>query len=487
MGVLLLVWFSSLCAGDTFYLSASVTQENGECSEKKPCATLGHVLQVLFSVPLAVRPFSPSLCCKITKNVPGVVDIFCSGTFSRPEGHNIAVSRSFTLTALPIGCAFAGAPNGASSQLLSASGSFALSVTLSGLTVSDFGKGSTAQGAVAVAGGAALTLVNCTFLRNSASALSVQQSSVLEANGCVFQNNVFLRGKMGQLQRGGALFVSSGIASCSGCTFQDNEAADAGGAVLCGGGHCTFTHCLFQRNRGGNGAALANIQGALTELTYCGFENNGGAHAYGIAYCDSGQLRMHLGHFSDNVASKGGAIMALTSSKVTVTDATIQFNQADQGGAVFCQYSVSMEFDFVNFVSNYADVAGGAIYCGGSSVQLSSCDFENNTDISSQDNTVFCAPFPQHSPCQVVADSPDVTVCVDAPDPQSAWLDPVTLTVLVCSAVFLAGTVLLVVCVVRSIRRRRRGAMQMEHMGFHDDLSDATAASEDFSFSHAGS
>lgn len=86
-----------------------------------------------------------------------------------------------------------------------------------------------------------------------------------------------IRGGVAGLGAGLGL-LGSGTLDVTGCTFEDNRAADAGGgAFFASAGRVSFRDCVFRRNHGRRGGALLLSDVALVSATNCLFQDDSAA------------------------------------------------------------------------------------------------------------------------------------------------------------------------------------------------------------------
>lgn len=277
--------------------------------------------------------------------------------------------------------------------------------------------GNSADYGGAVNGGTGTTAINCTFKNNTAT--FTNGGALYEANAinCTFEDN-FAKKKGGAIYNGSALNCNFTSNRANGT--EDND-KDGGGAIYNGSAvNCIFTknisnyyggaiygdsaiNCTFIENRATNyGGAISN-----GNAENCTFTNNsaknGGAINWGSAkYCN----------FTDNKAitlsnSDGGAIyrIGVNGYDGYVINCTFTNNRAAyQGGALFGQPGMELTVENCTFINNTAQDGGasyftGAVNCifigngvtkqnpsaghggavNGAHYNISNCTFINNT------------------------------------------------------------------------------------------------------------
>jgi predicted outer membrane repeat protein len=199
--------------------------------------------------------------------------------------------------------------------------------TISGSTIEDCG----ASFGVVQLGGAASTLIDSAFVRNTSSpggngggAVALTSSTNLITN-CEFLSNV-------AANRGGALLIGPfvggmyGTTTVTGTEFRDNEAvAGVGGAVYAAWASVTFDDCQFQYNRSGSagGAVYTDRDATFSE---CMLLDNtaatwGGAIANHLSWGLPGSITG--GTIWRNVSATGGALGWMSGVPYVLTDVNL--------------------------------------------------------------------------------------------------------------------------------------------------------------------
>ena len=219
--------------------------------------------------------------------------------------------------------------------------------------------------------------VNCTFIKNTAG--NAGAVSGAECVNCTFTEN-------SATYRAGAA-LSPGSGSIVNCIFVRNSANLEGGAIYYGGSRTTnIENCTFIENSANVGGAIYNFFSDVFTIVNCNFTRNsalweaGAVHgakcvncSFTENYADYGgatyDVRAENCIFTGNYAIFGGA-----SYESTSVDCTFIENYADYGGAIY----LGSRTENCSFIKNFADF-GGAIYTMLSIWSAVDCSFINNT------------------------------------------------------------------------------------------------------------
>ncbi len=180
--------------------------------------------------------------------------------------------------------------------------------------------------------------VRCRFLDNVPGV--VCQNGAAEFLHCDFVGN---RG----LYCGGGLTSegSSGL-TLTDCSFVDNSASAGGGVHVSGSSGLTLTDCSFVDNSASIGGGLYVSDVRVTKLERCSLVRNtagtgGGAYLYTIRYAFSALPPVSLTQCQviGNVARQGAGIYHRGYAAATITNCTIVANEAtaDDGSALYAQ------------------------------------------------------------------------------------------------------------------------------------------------------
>ncbi|MCI0519248.1 MAG: CSLREA domain-containing protein, partial [Chloroflexi bacterium] len=148
-------------------------------------------------------------------------------------------------------------------------------------------------------------------------------------------------------QRGGGLRNSLGVASATGCTFQDNEAQDQGGGIY-SDGVITVTNSIVSGNSGLRGAGIGS----------------------------SWDVTLNRVTITNNTATgDGGGIYS--DYTLTATDVSLIGNQAEDGGGLYNFYDSAL--DRATFSGNHASQNGGGIFNRDATMTLTNTTLSGNS------------------------------------------------------------------------------------------------------------
>jgi hypothetical protein len=219
-------------------------------------------------------------------------------------------------------------------------------------------------------------LTDCTFVENYALAEGGgaigSDSDGMELRGCVFTRNWARSGGgiYGWVERGATLIN---------CTFSENLAEDAGGGGLRIGcrSESRLFNCLFERNRARYGGGVASDFSKFA-FVECNFDGN--IAEFGGGVLNLGGVILVNCILSGNIADSGGAVGSF-SSDATLTNCTFSGNRATRGNALLCdgyrhKYPINIEInscilwdgggeiwnnDGSPLATSYSDIRGGRI------------------------------------------------------------------------------------------------------------------------------
>ena len=158
---------------------------------------------------------------------------------------------------------------------------------------------------------------------------------------------------------GGALYAKNVSLACTGCTFSENTSKNNGGAVWMNAMiKADFINCDFISNE-----CTANLAGAI---------------------CLSGANPLNItgGAFKGNTASQGGCIYNNAASNINISGTKFINNVASTGvgGVIYCNENDDpiISIAKVEFTSNEAAGAGGALYCKAGKWNITGTTFDGN-------------------------------------------------------------------------------------------------------------
>ena len=177
----------------------------------------------------------------------------------------------------------------------------------------------------------------------------------LYLTNCVFINN--------SARYGGAIYMTHGHLKIINTTFDSNTAYNYGGAIAAGENSIIDiydSNFINDKSEKDSGGAIY-FWGATVNIKNSDFMNCYGQ--FGGAICDlASDTIISNSRFSNNNASyRGGAIYSLYGS-FFLDNGDFRFNHGKNGGAIFLDNATSHYIDLSKFISNTAEVCGGAIY-----------------------------------------------------------------------------------------------------------------------------
>ena len=230
------------------------------------------------------------------------------------------------------------------------------------------------------------------LVSNSGGALSIQLYGSVVFEAANFLENY-------AADRGGAISSANTAILISKCTFQYNfarfgSALNANNIII-----LKVSDCIFVENNATQGSPLEAefIFGTQSSISSTIFKSNhaknGGAMSLRITYSS---LVINKCIFLYNTASFGGALAVLTSPTnpnsyplVLLTDCNFTANSAVKGGAVASNGNCNLQFTESKFLSNHAEIEGGAIYINeiihkfsSYDILFSRCNFFQNSALS---------------------------------------------------------------------------------------------------------
>ena len=192
---------------------------------------------------------------------------------------------------------------------------------------------------------------------NIAGVIAVFQSR-LKITSCMFTNNTSEIGDCGVLS-----IQQESILSIYKSVFQGNSANTYGGVFMIREANVTVDSCVFINNSASQGGVMHAMQKATIALRKNTFSNNTAGSFGGVLSMDqSSHLYDDHGQFIYNKATTGGIMYAIRSG-IVLQDSVLAYNQANErGGAIYILQSHT-DITFLgqcNLTHNSADT-GGAI------------------------------------------------------------------------------------------------------------------------------
>ena len=263
-----------------------------------------------------------------------------------------------------------------------------------------------------------ISYCNNFFIAGGAVFLKIDNITITNSN---FSGNYLDNlNKYSRYTYGGAVFTLGDNSLFENCMFNENIAS-SGGALFTRGISSTIKNCNFSNNIAikDEGGAIFHTAGDNLHVINSSFENNhanvdGGA-VYSVTrlnYDEMEQLSNHYSLYSDvifanNSAVYGGAVydngdyssfynstfvnnsavygggsynhgLGNSYFNVTFNNNVAKGGDYSNGGAIF-NYGSLASFNYCEFVSNYADNMGGALYNSGHDIYTSNSTFLNNS------------------------------------------------------------------------------------------------------------
>ena len=210
---------------------------------------------------------------------------------------------------------------------------------------------------------------------------------------------------------GGAVYVggSADSGSVINSTFNYNHAEENGGAIDWNAAGGNISNSQFTENTAGNGGAVyVGAQGATTYITDATFENNDAGNNGGAVNwaASNGHILNSKFDYNDAVNNGGAVFIGGTSGNGTIINSTFNyntagenggaidwnstigkligsnftFNSAKYGGATFRGANATGGYGYNNiYISNHAEINGGAIDWNATGGNITHSYFYNNT------------------------------------------------------------------------------------------------------------
>ncbi len=252
------------------------------------------------------------------------------------------------------------------------------SVDISGLSIVSGNAGLSNGGGIFNIG-SNLTVTNCTFSSNTATAGGgiYNPNSSATLTNCTFSSN-------NASEWGGAIFTSQSESILTNCTFSSNTAPDYGGGIYNVASNLTITKCSFSSNKAASGGGIYNVASRPT-VTNSTFDSNSADFGSGMYNFDSSPTVTNCTFSSNNASEWGGGMHNYSSkpeeyiSSPTVTNCTFTSNTAMKycGGGI-SNNSSNPTVTNCTFYSNSA-YFGGGIYNVKSSPSVINCTFSSNS------------------------------------------------------------------------------------------------------------
>ena len=210
--------------------------------------------------------------------------------------------------------------------------------------------------------------------------------TVKDGYNLVLKNLIIKNGY--HMDRGGAVWIN-GNGSFVNCNFTGNNASQYGGAVNIFQGNGIFINSTFTGNNASQYGGAVNIfqgNGIFINSTFNNNTGHNGGGAVDISYSNGIFINST---FIGNNAKDGGAVCIYSdsgSSGIFINSTFIGNNATKKGGAICIDYSSSGSFvnsTFIdNYVGQYPDGYGGAVYVNSGSGSFINSTFTGNNALS---------------------------------------------------------------------------------------------------------
>jgi predicted Ser/Thr protein kinase len=245
--------------------------------------------------------------------------------------------------------------------------------TLDGFTITG-GYASSGGGGGMVCTSASLTVVNCTFSKNSAAG---DGGGLCGAGGSPTFTGCTFEGNWSGARGGGAIL--GGNATLVDCVFANNRGL-RGGGMVCGGGSPTLTNCTFSGNSAtSRGGGVLN-DSASPNLTNCTFSHNSSGGAGAGMFSERDNLILANCRFDNNQAGGGGGGLTTKTGGATLINCIFMQNSGLEGGGIFHGWAGGGNVAVINcvFVGNSAAAAGGGVEIRHGNSTITNCTFNGN-------------------------------------------------------------------------------------------------------------
>ena len=248
-------------------------------------------------------------------------------------------------------------------------------------------------GAILVNNSCELSVLHSTFLNNSAAfggAISVHRYSVLMItessffeNSAILENWDVYKNISGE---GGALYISNSKMNTFQSQFYRNYAYVSGGSVAAGESSLMIHNTMFENNIAGyNGGAISTAVYCSTIIEDSLFTNNS---AQNKAVAHGGSLYVHLGstvnisrvNLFQNEAQFGGAIFAADFSQIILSNSSLEGNK---GSAIYSVNNISLQINDSWLYNNSAPKGGAVFVESYSMLNVTNTVFKYNNAITS--------------------------------------------------------------------------------------------------------
>lgn len=231
---------------------------------------------------------------------------------------------------------------------------------------------------------------------------SIASEITVEGNGFAINGNE--RNRIFEIERGTLRLNNVSLS---------NGHESTGGAIFNNRGTLDLADCEFVKNTAESGGAVYNLEGMLNILN-CTFRDNIASVGGGALYTGNGTVTLMNVSVRNNAAKEGGGIISGGEESLTITDCTFSGNRAENGGAIASvagqsakELSEKMKRPLKRqqnqtdvgalnisksiFSNNRATNSGGAILVGTGTINVSCCEFFNNSVSNGQGGAIGIA------------------------------------------------------------------------------------------------
>ena len=219
-------------------------------------------------------------------------------------------------------------------------------------------------------------LINSTFYNNTAKYGGATSTGGYGYNNVYISNHAEING--------GAIDWNAAGGNVTHSTFKDNTAGNDGGAVYVGAQGATtyITDATFENNDAGNNGGAVNWAASNGHILNSKFDYNDAANNGGAVFIGgtSGNGTIINSTFNYNTAGENGGAIDWNSTIGKLIGSNFTFNSAKYGGATFRGANATGGYGYNNiYISNHAEINGGAIDWNATGGNITHSQFYNNT------------------------------------------------------------------------------------------------------------
>jgi len=224
-------------------------------------------------------------------------------------------------------------------------------------------------------------LINSTFFNNTAKYGGATYRGANSTGGFGYNNKYI--SNHAEIN-GGAIDWNAAGGNITHSEFRDNTAGQNGGAVYVGANGTTayITDAVFTNNSAGIDGGAVNWAASNGHILTSRFDYNTAGQNGGAVFIggSSGNGTIINSTFNYNHAGENGGAIDWNSTIGKLTGSNFTFNSARYGGATFRGANATGGYGYNNiYISNYAEVNGGAIDWNATGGNITHSKFYNNT------------------------------------------------------------------------------------------------------------